>query len=147
MSRPRDVQRSRVYSAEDKAFNRAGGPEYDSMDECKEYSELIVNSKYWKANTDKKSYTLHHGAGHRNAYFKRRGRRRIIVLPKWARKRWVIIHEFAHYLTYLTDGDAVPSHGRVFCTHYLNLIKELMGEICSKKLVDAFEAEKVKHYL
>lgn len=140
---PRDFQRSKVYAAERSAFTFS--PEFTTIDECDDFARIITGCSYWLLNNGKTNYRLHDGRGHRSAYFKRKSN--TIVLPRWARSRFVIIHEFSHFLTFIKHGDSVPSHGRVFCRHYLDLISELMGADSAALLERAFMSHGVKYNL
>ena len=141
----RDFQRSAVYKSE----SLPDGVMFESMNECKEYGQVIVNSDYWKSQKGRKRFTLKDGRGCSNATASSKGihrdkRKDIVTLPKWARKKWVIIHEFSHLLTNMTDFGTSP-HGAVFCKHYLLLVKELLGQDQYEMLIGKFNDNGVKY--
>jgi hypothetical protein len=120
MSRPgtRDNQRSRVYAWEAAAVRRVLGlsiyaPEYKTLDECAAFADpvwvkergrvgraKIAAPSIERPNWGQRKGIAHHGDGWvraDNGALRRTGGR--ITLPKWARSRWVILHEMAHRLT------------------------------------------------
>ena len=139
----RDFQRSAVYKSE----CLKDGVMFETMQQCKEYGEIIVNSEYWKSQKGRKRFKLKDGRGCCNAKAGSKGIHRnadTVTLPKWARKKWVIIHEFSHLLTNMTDFGTSP-HGAVFCKHYLMLVKELLGQDDYEMLIGKFNDNGVKY--
>lgn len=141
----RDYQRSKVYAAEDRAFGKSKPPEFQTLSECESFAILIVSSDYWQSCKGRKRFKLTDGRGRRRAcYYGRNGSKADrYALPKWARSRWIIIHEFAHGLTDHVHEDA-PWHGSIFCSHYLSLVRELLGNEAAEKLANSFIEHGVK---
>lgn len=143
----RDFQRSAVYKSEDQAFGKSSKPEYETIAQCEEYANKIINSEYWKSQKGLKRFKLRDGRGRVHACSKGRKKGRgsdVYFLPRWSRSRWIIIHEFSHGLTNKTDK-GTSDHGAVFCKHYLMLIRELLGEDSYKMLVSKFNENSVKY--
>ena len=135
----RDTQRRRLYSAEREAFKKNNVPIFDLL-KSKEYVSTIISSEYYTSHGGWKRVRVKDGRGCRSAYYFPDDR--AIALPKWARKPWVIIHEMAHCLTHKTVDDSVGHHGS-FCTHYANLVAELMGTDDARTLVAMFKKHRV----
>ena len=133
----RDTQRSKVYAAELEAFptmNRVGM----SFEQTKAYVKIVISSDYYAAHKGWKRIKVKDGRGCRSAlYFPCQ---RAVALPKWSRTPHVIIHEMAHALTHRTVDDSVGHHG-TFCTHYANMIAELVSLDDAQRLVAMF----IKH--
>lgn len=106
MSKPRDFQRSRVYKWERQEFG--WDTEMISLSEC----QRIIN-----AEADWLGIEVNDGRGCRNALAKIT--RNQIGLPKWARKRWVVLHEIAHFLAHDSRWAA---HGSQFMQEYIRLL-------------------------
>ena len=123
-SRPRDTQRSKVYAAEGAAFGRA--KEELTLDECRAFIAEV-----WRSETAKQ---LRHGTGRQwRVYPPRladgRGCRSAsagngeVTLPRWARSKWVILHELSHEIT---EGRRA-AHGPEFCRSDLRLVERFIG--------------------
>lgn len=101
--RPRDNQRSRVYAWERAASLRLKGRtlyigEYETLEECEAFMAPIWRAERGRVGLAKSSApTLARKLwGQRKATA---SELHVIKLPKWARSRWVILHEMAHRLT------------------------------------------------
>lgn len=150
MKRQRDAQVSKVYKSERRAFEKFCGfkdGELETMQQCQDFANKIVESVYWKSQKGLKRFKLTDGRGRGNACFKGKSDghiRNMICLPKWARSRWVIIHEFAHFLTDTTHGSTTAWHGAIFCRHYVELTLELLGQEVCNRLETEFAVEGVR---
>lgn len=101
--RGRENQRSRVYAWERRCLRELGrtdisSAEFDSLDECAAYAEPV-----WRKERGRVGLARHAAPSIERPH---RGQRRAlahpdhrITLPRWARSRWVILHELAHRLT------------------------------------------------
>jgi putative metallohydrolase (TIGR04338 family) len=150
--RARDSTRSRLYRAEGRAFERngeaRGGLErYETIEECQEYVDYLVKRygdtlRICRAAAGSRAVVVvTDGRGARAATARRvAGQRYRINLPRWARKQWVILHEFAHCLV---NGRRphVASHGPEFCAAYVALVRAEVGHWASIGLEDELEAE------
>jgi putative metallohydrolase (TIGR04338 family) len=133
----RDNQRSKVYAWERRcvaelAHSSIYDAEFKTLEECAEYAGPIWNKERGRVgrakiaaprierpNRGQRRALAHHGDGYsRNASGKlvRDGGR--ITLPRWARSRWVILHELAHRL----DKDSNEAHGPRFVGILIGLI-------------------------
>jgi len=144
-----DKQQQRLYAAETKAELKST-PDFVTVAECQKYVNKVLNSK---AVLDMfSSKELGHGAlvvtvldgrGHRRATATTDGRGGLVIqLPKWARSKFVILHELAHHLqkNYAinnwresikigqTDPIATQSHGARFTASFLFLVKRELGK-------------------
>lgn len=106
MIRPRDNQRSRVYKWERQEFNWDN--EMLSLAQCQQ----IINTE-----ADWLGIEVSDGRGCRSALA--RISRKQIALPAWARKRWVVLHEIAHFLAH---DDRWAAHGNQFMQEYIRLL-------------------------
>jgi hypothetical protein len=102
MNRPRDNQRSRVYAWE-RSFLRSVGKriddaEFDTIEECDAWLKPIWRAERGRVGLAKQLRPSverpHWGQQSALAHSDHR-----ITLPRWARSRWVILHEAAHRLT------------------------------------------------
>lgn len=139
MSRPRDVQKTRVYDAEHFSAKSAlavrllgpGGKKYSTgtvhIDACQAYVDAIVSRKWfiarwgagWQIAVVQKSGGKAYG-GNRGY---RRGR---MTLPVFARNEQIILHELAHCLT---NGDwRIAHHGPEWAGVYLELVRYAVGK-------------------
>jgi putative metallohydrolase (TIGR04338 family) len=150
-----DKQQNRLYKSENGIGLKNAG-DFVTVAECQKYVNKVLNSK---AVLDMfSSKELHHGAlvvtvldgrGHRRATATTDGRGGLVInLPKWARSKFVILHELAHHLqkSYAinncresirigeTNPIATQSHGARFTASLLFLVKREL----SKDTHDAF---------
>ena len=104
--RPRDFQRSKVYSWERAVFGRP--TEKLTLAQCTELARKLCGFKVIVKN----------GRGRRKAcaYYETR----TISLPRWARCEWVVIHECAHLLTDLEHA----AHGALYMKNYIRLLEQ-----------------------
>lgn len=103
MSKGRDNQRSRVYAWENQAVRNftgksSGIPEFETLDQCTEFATPIWRKERGRVGLARRSAPTierpHWGQRRAWAHADHR-----ITLPRWARSRWVILHELAHHLT------------------------------------------------
>jgi len=64
----------------------------------------------------------------------------INLAPGWGFQKWVILHELAHHL-----NPELPSHGRLFCRVYLDLVGHWLGTAAKKRLREEFTKRGVKY--
>ena len=144
-----DKQQNRVYKSEMESGIKAE-PDFKTVAECQKYVNKVLKSK---AVIDQfSSKELHQGAFTVTVTDGRACRRAtartdaygnlIINLPKWARSKFVILHELAHHLqkSYAinnwresirigqTDPIAYQSHGARFTASLLFLVKRELGK-------------------
>lgn len=127
--RPRDNQRSRCYAWERAAAKHIDGrdfysSEFNTLEECESFMRPI-----WRSERGRVGLAKHRAPElARNLWGQRRataGPDNVIKLPRWARSRWVILHEMAHRLT-----PADEAHGPRF-------VGVLIGLVCRHMDYDA----------
>ena len=126
--RKRDAQRSKVYTAENLVFPRAVRDTAEhkrDLDYCRQVIGEVVLSSHYQQFRGWKRIGLCDGRGRRSACY--RGSARELSLPRWARNPAVICHEMAHALTHATAKHPVPAHGGMFCRHFIELVRCVMG--------------------
>lgn len=116
MPTTRDQQRSAVYAWEracvaQLTHNSIYDAEFQTLEECAAYAAPIWSAergrlgragvlapRIERPHRGQRRALAHHGDGqqYRNGRWQRDGGR--ITLPRWARSRWVILHELAHRL-------------------------------------------------
>jgi putative metallohydrolase (TIGR04338 family) len=101
--RPRDNQKSRVYQWERHAISTLGGgsigtPDFTDIASCAAFAEPI-----WRTERGRLGLPGQHAPSiERSSWGQRRAlahSNHRITLPRWARSRWVILHELAHRLS------------------------------------------------
>jgi len=101
--RTRDQQRSKVYAWERTCVGRLGNAsiyaaEFSTLEECAAFASGVWRKERGRFGIARKvapAIERPH-RGQRRAYAHADHR---ITLPRWARSRWVILHELAHHLT------------------------------------------------
>ena len=141
MSSVSDYQRSKVYAAEDAAFDKRKPPAIPALHEVRAYMDMVIASQHWTKHKGWQRVRLEDGRGRRSACY--RSHKRSIAMPTWARSEWIVIHEMAHCLTHRTTG-AASSHGTHFTWHYLMLVLELLGQEAHDALAEQFIGKGVK---
>lgn len=134
----RDTQRKRLYDAEREAIWDMGR-KLPQVEECERYVARVLASKWWMDRCPVRCIQIKDGRGCRWATM----RGRVIVLPKWARKELVVLHELGHVLTY--QGARTASHGREFAAAYLGLVQRFMGGMAARELKAAFKRHRVRY--
>jgi putative metallohydrolase (TIGR04338 family) len=162
----RDSQRKKLYRAEWKAFfgtekyeedHTPHSLDFQTVSECQKYVDRVTASDTWKAlDIWVEHVRVKDGRGRRKAGADSEGD--TILLPKWSRVRWVILHELAHIANdYLynfeveDNGDlseiyeeSAP-HGPQYAGVYAYLVRGLLGEETYRSLLQSFEEYRVKH--
>jgi len=136
MTRPRDFQRSRVYSCENGfKTNRIPNEELATV---QAYVDAVTSSKWWRRMGGQPYVRVYDGRGRRraSAYCATNS----IKMPRWSRYEGCVLHELAHLLV-PTD---VPSHGREFTATFLVLVRHCMGQEAYRDLRDRFRQGGVK---
>ena len=161
----RDSQRKKLYRAEWKAFfgtekyeedHTPHSLDFQTVSECQKYVDHVTASDTWKAlDIWVEHVGVKDGRGRRKAGADSEGD--TILLPKWSRVRWVILHELAHIANdYLynfeveENGDiseiyeeSAP-HGPQYAGVYAYLVRRLLGDKTYRSLLQSFEEYRVK---
>lgn len=148
----RDNQKSKVYASEAAAFDRyKTSPEFKTTDECDAFLRKVMSGKVFQRTypyTKDWNILIRAGQGTRKASASQitlDGETwRVITLPKWARRKEVILHELAHHINDVESKDKpYASHGWEFAVIFLDLVQKGMGKAAKQRLKDEFKARKV----
>jgi putative metallohydrolase (TIGR04338 family) len=132
-------QAGRLYAAEEMSGIKYG----DSMTlkECQKFVDKVLSRKYiiekYGIQAQRPILVLD-GRGRRKACATFQHGRRVIKLPRWARGKYVILHEVAHHLTDLNG------HRAEFASCLLDLVRHFMGKDSADALQGAFHLRGVK---
>lgn len=139
----RDSQRSKLYAAEREAFTNH--MQKIDLEVCIDIVDRVFTSKrvkdaynpFWTRRP-----IVDDGRGCRRA-ISYGGR---ITLPKWARMKWVVLHEMAHEVRHYRRDRSTPeaAHGWQYAATYLDLVMWFMGSEAHNKLKAAFRKHKVR---
>lgn len=142
--RPRDFQRAKFYSAE-KLIEK--GESFPVLNNLQSYVNNIVRSNWWKKEfpyiasiTVKDGRRRRRGSGGRFNYYRPTSTAGYIKMPKWTRYESYILHEMAHVVQHPADS----AHGKEFCSLYLHIVKEVMGQNVADQLVLAYRLQKIE---
>ena len=130
-------QTARVYRSETrlKAMN-----EEFTMKECQKFVDKVLARKYIKDKYGwNRPIVVLDGRGRSKAGATVRHGHYVILLPKWARHKFVILHELAHHL-----ANDRWSHGAKFATCLLDLVRNVMGKEDADKLQAGFHLQGVR---
>lgn len=140
--RTRDVQRKRLYQAE----NRAGAGLGERMDlpEAVDYvrktlSRAPIRRRYGAVYA-KWPILVGDGRGMRSAQGDYRG----VDLPRWSRTPLVILHEVAHAITDRYYGADLGGHGPEFASVLLDLVRFGVGKDAYERMKREFQAGAVR---
>jgi putative metallohydrolase (TIGR04338 family) len=132
-------QAGRLYAAEEMS-----GIKYSealTLQECQKFVDKIISRKYVIEKYGiqaKRPIVVLDGRGRRKACATIYYGKRAIKLPKWARGKYVILHEVAHHLTNL-DG-----HKAEFASCLLDLVRHFLGKESADALQGAYHYKGVK---
>lgn len=143
--RGRDNQRSRVYAWERAVAlelnrRRFGEPEFQSVEECRAWAAPIWRKERGRvglARAGAPSIERPHW-GQRRALAHDDHR---ITLPRWARSRWVILHEMAHRLTPRDEA-----HGARFVGVLIGLVCRWL-DFDAAQLMRLADEHRVQYYV
>lgn len=164
--RIRDSQRQKVYDCEHMVFDGTLArdqpyqtpPDYKTLAECQRFVDYVTDSDTWK-----KVLGIHTDAPVK--VLDGRGRRRggataalnEIAVPRFARRRFYLLHELAHIAAEYRHGRAyidgewwwlatspIAAHGPEYTSVYLALVRAILGEEAYAALLSEFENRRVK---
>jgi hypothetical protein len=134
----RDVQRKRLYDAEDEVPE---GLVWDSLVAAQAYLDGLLASPWWPMHFPSVRCVVlfdgDHGQlaqGHKGVHGG------AIQLPRWAWTQRMLLHE----LTHIASPPATVGHGPAFAGIYLLLVQHWMGEHVAAQLAYAFHAHRVQ---
>jgi putative metallohydrolase (TIGR04338 family) len=137
----RDTQRQKLYDAEGLAFGEAEAEM--TLDECQALVDKVLASKVIQRKYRRAQYqlTVTDGRSRRSGGYFAGWDDSTIALPRWARQKWVVLHETAHHLAH---GPDAAGHGWQFAACYLYLVRVYMGKGQEQALMAAFKAKRVR---
>ena len=141
--RVQDYQRSKVYAAEDKVFNKGLPATMESMESVRSYMDRVMGTEYWGRMKGWTRVTAADGRGRRSACYK--PSKKQVCFPSWSRSEWIIIHELAHCLTHRTTKSGT-GHGTHFVGHYLNLVEEMLSRDTAVQLAESFTQHGARYH-
>jgi len=143
----RDSQRSKVYRAEERAFGSAmntheNGTRELSLEEMQALvdrwrSSKVLRRHYPKAQT---RIRVTDGRGKRHACCHVGRIEHRLEMPRFARTKPALLHEFAHAL-----APRRVQHGWEFAEVYLYVVRVFMSKSAEERLKAEFSAGKVRH--
>ena len=132
-------QAGRLYAAEELSGIKYG--EALTLKECQKFVDKILARKYVLDNYGiqaQRPIIVLDGRGRRKACATFHQGRRAIKLPRWARGKYVILHEVAHHLTDLNG------HRAEFASCLLDLVRHFLGKESADALQGAYHYKGVK---
>lgn len=137
---PRDMQRLRLYKAEDVALDKGATGAIigdGSVAACQAWLEAnVLNQRWFIERWGKRRVPIIPGSGGNALYGGR------IMLAKNGRKPYYILHELAHVLASPPD---LPAHGRDYAGVYAFLVERALGIPAARALRSSFNEHNVKH--
>lgn len=135
--RPRDSQRSKVYSAENDLYGDMTLPAPMTVPECQVYVNKVLDRKRVIKRFGKRRSTVVNTPG-RSSYVY--GGSSTLHMTKHHRQYpMAVLHELAHALS-----PAGAMHNHEFAANYLFLVREVLGVEMAEKLKAQFKANRVR---
>ena len=129
-------QAGRLYAAE--AISGLKSDDSMTLKECQKFVDKVTARQYVTSNYGKATIMVLDGRGRRSACATYSGGQKAIKLPRWARGKYVILHEVAHHLTDLNG------HKAEFASCLLDLVRHFLGKESADTLQGAFHLKGVK---
>jgi putative metallohydrolase (TIGR04338 family) len=137
--RPRDSQRSKVYSAEKVLWE--GYKNFSTVQDMEVYVHTCMEASSFKNKFNNlREVKIADGRGRRSACCVGTRGWSTLKMPRWARKESILLHELAHAVT----NDKYAWHGPEFCNNYLFLVCTFMGVAAYTSLVESFKLKGVR---
>lgn len=139
---PRDSQRQKVYDAERKAFE---GEQID-LPEVSDMERFVAHVCGLKRVRQAFPCLMRHVViGDGRARRRAGGNYYGIFMPRWSRKRWVVLHELSHTIVQRQHGvRGTAGHGWEFASVYLTLVRHVLGVPAHARLKAQFRAHRVR---
>ena len=141
MRRARDSQRSKVYAAETKAFEAepVDLPEVADVERFIAHVCSLGRVRESFPELGARTITVGDGRRRRSACADSRG----VNMPRWSRRRWLVLHELSHTIMGRRHRNAV-SHGWQYAEIYLLLVRHVLGVPAHDRLKAEFKAHRVR---
>lgn len=136
MSRVRDTQKHKLYSAE--RVLKPFSPTMKSVEEVEAFVERVTKSKWFKKEFGLLGIRVEDGRSRQNAA----ARGSTLLMPRWSRSEYVTLHEIAHVVT---DRRRFAWHGREYAGNLLKLVRHFLGKEAHDNLRTAFRNHGVKY--
>lgn len=145
--RTTDFQRAACYAAERRAFPQLFNPKNGggfTQEGMEKFFYVVKTSRYYMTNGgwqrvkisfEKMKTRAHYNGGRKPSGLKPG----VVKFSNQCCTPWVVCHEMAHALTAATHPGA-SDHGGFFCRHYIELVRECIGEADAEKLEFEFNA-------
>jgi len=143
MGKIRDVQRSKIYKAENEVQL---GRRLETVQEMQAFCDAITRSRWWRNRWPHISHIeVRDGRGRRSATGYQAGglikRNGVIKMPSWSRNELTVLHEISHVVS-ISWGE--PDHGRLFARNYLALVTRFLSKQHGTQLRRAYRKYRVK---
>lgn len=150
MTDPRDIHRSAVYAAEDLVtalLDRGGTVDFHgshlNVPMQKRFGDLASVRRYldavrdcsWGAG-DTPPPVIRHRKGLTKAHWSAPDSIAIPADAEWAMTEMVVLHEYAHHVTWHRSGDS--GHDRAFCMTMRELVAGALGESAALVLLASY---------
>ena len=136
-------QTQRLYKAENYIGDVIQKKEEWTLAECQKYVDKLLAKKRIQDNypwaKNHKIFVMEGSRGQRMAYATFTHRGATIKLPRWARNKYVVLHEVAHHFDCFEDG-----HTDTFATILLDLVRREMGKDKAEALQASYHLHGVK---
>jgi putative metallohydrolase (TIGR04338 family) len=137
---PRDSQREKVYRAE-KVLEK-GEIKYETVQECEQFLRKVFSDPWFKKQWPKKmAFRVYDGRRRRSACGWGSIYTCYMKLPRHARTNWIILHELSHGL----QPPNTAWHGPEFCSIYVRLVHQFVGEQVFHELTRSFREHRVRY--
>ena len=156
--RPRDSQRSKLYSAENRltfeaelcpnvGWSQRWRRTFHTMTEYTGRVREIQRSRWWEENVDGLGVQPLDGRG---GQARARWAMMEIRIPKDLRTNSIIIHELAHLAVHYRHREdsieqRIAGHGWQFAETYLSMVSRFIGEEAAKNLRRQFRENRVRY--
>lgn len=137
----RDSQRGKLYAAESKAFE--GSPvDLPEVEDVERYIAHICNLGRVKESFPELAWrSIIVGDGRRRRCAGGNGIG--IYMPRWSRKKWIVLHEISHTIMDRRYRNAID-HGWQYAQVYLTLVRHVMGVDAYNRLKIQFKEHRVR---
>lgn len=140
---PRDSQRQKVYDAERRAFKDApiDLPEMEDIERFVAHVRTLKRVRQSFPCLVLRPVQAKDGRARRAAGGNSQG----IFMPRWSRKKWIVLHELSHTIVQRVHGVfGAAGHGWEFASAYLTLVRHVLGRGAHDALKAEFRAGRVR---
>lgn len=145
MALPKDMQRGKLYKAEDAAFEGCSFADdhMTKLQDIQDWVDQITSSNWWRREVGRHcTIVVTHGGGRKFA--EACSITREIRLPTKMRRAYVVLHELSHIAANILNKDECQ-HDRRFTAMYLKMVRHWFGREYADKLRDEFKNHGVRY--